>query len=169
MKKILSLVLVISIFCSLAAVPSFASETAKNRPVVILKMDDLTPNTINGFQRFADVANELGILSCDGKDNTVWSAEGMGKWICYDLGEVKSLTKASIMWNNGDKRKSYYKVYLSIDGENFEKVFDGETSGTNAGYNDVLFGENKSARFVKIEYNGNSSSKWNAIEEARIY
>lgn len=120
------------------------------------------------FNDYQYVADELGILSCDGDENTVWSAQGFEKWLCYDLGEIKPLKKASIMWNNGDKRKAYFKVYLSNNGQTFEKVFDGETSGTNAGYEDVSL-DGKSARYIKIECNGNSTSAWNAIKEIRFY
>ena len=122
--------------------------------------------TFNDFQYIAD---ELGVFSYDGNENTVWSAEGENKWICYDLGEVKDVSKASIMWNKGDARKAYFKVYLSDDNENFTLVFDGESSGTNAGYEDVSLGEGAKARYVKIECNGNSTSKWNAIKEILIY
>ena len=121
------------------------------------------------FNDYQFAADEFGFFSYDGDENTVWSCEGKGKWITYDLGEVKDVSKASVMWNKGNERIAYYKVYLSDDNQNFELVYDGQTSGTNAGYEDVSFGEGKKARYVKRECNGNSKSNWNAIKEIIIY
>lgn len=127
---------------------------------------EIKGETFNDFQYQAD---ELGVFSYDGNEATVWSAEGENKWICYDLGTSQQVSRVSIMWNKGNARKAYYKVYTSEDGQNFTEVFAGESSGTNAGYEDVPLSAPVNTRYVKIECNGNSTSKWNAIKEILFY
>lgn len=141
-----------------------------------LTKQEITEDTIEikdaAFNDFQYIADELGVFSYDGNESTVWSAEGKNRWICYDLGEKQNIGRISVMWNKGDVRKTYYKVYISDDSENFSLVYDGESSGTNAGYEDVALSGAVSARYVKIECNGNSaetSSKWNAIKEIVFY
>lgn len=145
------------------------------KTVVILESDtrqDRLPGsvpivdcTFNSYQAGAD---EIGQLSYDGNPDTVWSAEGEGVYVCYDLGAVTPIQKVSIMWNKGDVRQQYFEIHLSDDGVNFRQVFDGASSGTNASYEDYAL-ENASARYVKIVCNNTTEGTWNAIKEIYIY
>ncbi len=120
------------------------------------------------FNAYYDGNDEIGQFSYDGDTSTVWSCEGENKFICYDLGEAHDIDKVSVMWNKGNIRKQYFKVYVSDDGENFTSVFVGESAGNvENGYEDTAV--NKRARFVKIECNKTSAGSWNAIKEILIF
>lgn len=111
---------------------------------------------------------EVAAFSCDGNKNTVWSAEGENEWICYDLGEVKSVGAVYVMWNKADVRKAKFEVLLSEDNENYASVFDGESAGNVKDDFEKTAFEPKNARYVKIKCKGNSQSKWNAVKEIKI-
>ena len=72
-----------------------------------------------------------------------------------------------IMWNKGDARKAYFEIHVSQDGENFEKVYEGESAGNvKDDFENVTI--SKQAKFVKIVCNQNSASTWNAIKEIKF-
>jgi rhamnogalacturonyl hydrolase YesR len=99
--------------------------------------------------------------------STRWSAEGIGQWIQFDLGEEKMVRSVDLAFYNGNIRNSYFIIQLSSDGTNYTEVFNGISSGTTAELENYDFTD-KNARYVKIIGNGNSQSLWNSITEARI-
>lgn len=120
--------------------------------------------TFNDYQR--GIA-EIGHYSYDGDISTVWSAEGKGKFVCYEFADVTAVKDVNIMWNKGDARKAYFEIHTSLDGVNFEKVFEGESAG-NVKDDYEATAINKDAKFVKVVCNQNSSSAWNAIKEIKF-
>ena len=99
--------------------------------------------------------------------NTRWSAFGSGEWILYDLGEEKMVESLDIAFYRGDTRQSIFKIELSIDGENFNEVFTGESGGATLELENFDF-EDQAARYVKIIGDGNSDNEWNSLTEVRI-
>ncbi len=99
--------------------------------------------------------------------STRWSSLGKGQWILYDLGEAKQVSSVDMAFYNGNVRKSYFKIELSVDSANFTEVFNGESSGKTTDLEKYDFPD-QAARYVKITGNGNSQSLWNSITEARI-
>ena len=100
--------------------------------------------------------------------STRWSAEGE-QWIKYDLLESKIVSAVELAFWDGHKRKFYFSIELSEDDENWQEVFDGESSGTvDNDWEKFSFAPSK-ARYVKINGRGNSSNRWNSILETRIH
>ena len=99
--------------------------------------------------------------------STRWSSEGVGRWLLLDLGEERVLHSVRLAFYEGNTRKNYFKISLSLDNVCFEDVYQGESSGTTDQLERYDFNDKK-ARYVKIEFNGNSKSKWNSVLEARV-
>ncbi len=103
----------------------------------------------------------------DGNLATRWSAQGDGAWIQYDLGGTKELSEVRIAWYSGDKRTSTFDLQASVDGQAWETVFSGASSGTTADFEPYALA-NPVGRFVRIVGHGNSVSDWNSITEVQI-
>jgi|LSQX01.1.fsa_nt_gb hypothetical protein len=88
-------------------------------------------------------------------------------YVLFDLGEEYNISKISIVFHVGDKRKTFFNVEISTDGESFTKVFDGESSGKTSEFED--FRIKGRARYVRFNFNGNSDSgKFDSIHEILI-
>jgi len=134
-----------------------------------------------GYQTYLDVADVTSSIEWDAKyqpsgtidgvisDDTVnrWSADGMGNWICYDLGSVKNINSIAIAGYKAEQRAYTFTVEISQDGTNWEKVTDAQT---NAGKQvDVFTLGDKSARYIKLTGTRVSTGTWLGINEVRIY
>ena len=65
------------------------------------------------------------------------------------------------------QRKALFDIEVSTDGENFTKVFSGESCGTTADFETFSFTPVE-ARYVRYNGRGNSLSNWNNISEFRV-
>ena len=103
----------------------------------------------------------------DGDLATRWSAEGE-QTLTLDLGEAKQIGGFAVACMNGAARKYYFAVEVSEDGDTFETVYSGETSGTTDGYEIFRTGRQVSARYVRYRGKGNSVNSWNSITEFAV-
>lgn len=138
------------------------SELCKNLPEGALEIVGADCSDYN------TLSDEWVINTLDSNPDTLWSCQGVGLTLTYDLGEVKELDRIEIMWNKGSLRKEAFKLYVSDDNKNFTKVFDGEASGKTDELEPYSLKSN-SARYVRIECNGNNTGNWNGIKEVVIY
>ena len=99
---------------------------------------------------------------------TRWSAEGKGQWIQYDLGQVQTVRGVEIAWFQGNRRQSSFVLRASQDGQTWQDLYTGQSSGTRTGFERVLTGP-VLARYVQIVGNGNNQNAWNSISEVRLY
>lgn len=103
----------------------------------------------------------------DADMSTRWSSEGKGKWLLLDLGEERLLNSVCVAFYEGNTRRNFFSVELSLDNINFETVFQGESSGRSDQL-EVYDISPRKCRYVKIVCDGNSKSQWNSISEIRI-
>lgn len=103
----------------------------------------------------------------DDKQYTRWSAQG-DVWIKYDLGEVKDLGYVVMSFYSGSARVTYFDIEVSEDGNTWQQVFDGGSSGTTSGFEIFPIGSVK-ARYIRVNGHGNSASAWNSISEFKAY
>jgi rhamnogalacturonyl hydrolase YesR len=99
--------------------------------------------------------------------NTRWSAEGLGEWITYNLGKIRTVASVDLAFYHGDQRKAYFSISWSADGMTFHNAFYGESSSTTSDFENFDFTDQR-AQYIKITGYGNSSSLWNSITETRI-
>lgn len=95
-----------------------------------------------------------------------WAASGKGEWLLIDLGEEKDIGEIGTAFIQGDVRIADYAYMISSDGENFETVFSGSSSGKTTDFEFIPV--NKRARYVKFEGYGNTVNSWNSISEIAI-
>ncbi len=118
----------------------------------------------------ASDAHELNIAvnTTDGDLNTRWAAKGDGQWIMYDVGTVAAVHEVAIAWAKGDERKASFSIEVSLDGNTWEGVFNGNSSGDTSKLESYPF-DSTTARFVRLVGHGNSSNMWNNMAEVELY
>lgn len=102
----------------------------------------------------------------DGDLNTRWSAEG-NQWICFAFAEQKTVSAMRLAWGMGDQRSAVFSVEVSKDGKTWDKVFDGESTGTTLQPEQVKTGT-FSAKYVRVNCYGTSIGKWNSLTETEF-
>ncbi len=107
----------------------------------------------------------------DGNLETRWSAQGSGQYIQFKLSEEKEVSYVSLAFFKGDARISYFDVYTSMDGDNWKKVYTGESSGSTLDMETYKLETVNKANYVRIVGQGTSASKegWNSITEFSAY
>lgn len=103
----------------------------------------------------------------DGNLNTYWGAEG-DQWIMLDLGEVKTVNSVGIAFIRGNERSFKYDIETSLDGQTWNKAFEGKSSGENLDIEKTYLKQHD-ARYIRITGHGNSVNQWNSYGEIRIY
>jgi len=101
----------------------------------------------------------------DGDLETRWSANGPEEWIAFDFGKPRPIARVRIAWFNGDKRRTRFKVSVSVDGRQWRDVFEGQSSGKSTELESHAFAKPEAVRHLKITCYGNTSNLWNSITE----
>ena len=99
---------------------------------------------------------------------TKWAGEGACD-ITYDFGEVKTVGMAGFAFLNGNKRTQKIDIDVSTDGENWTKIFSGNSGGKTEGL-EIFDLKNTEARYVRLDSYGNSDGGgWVSLSEAVFY
>jgi hypothetical protein len=99
--------------------------------------------------------------------DTRWSAQGLGQWIQYKLDSEREINHVDIAFYSGDKRSTLFDILVSSDGEEWTKVYSGQSSGTTTRLESFSFQE-VSAQYVRIVGYGNTLNLWNSLAEVEI-
>jgi hypothetical protein len=103
----------------------------------------------------------------DNNPNTRWSNLGLPSSIQYEFETPQAICDVDISWYRGNMRVNTFTIAASNDGENFDTIFSGQSSGTTLAaepYNvDDTF-----AKFIRITVEGNSENNWASITEVDI-
>lgn len=100
----------------------------------------------------------------DGNLSTRWSGNGVGEWAELDLGSVKPIDAIALAYWKGGERIYEFEIQVSQDGDYYETVYRGSTSGIGEEYEMVDF-DRVNARYVKLTGSGNTVNAWNNILE----
>jgi hypothetical protein len=95
---------------------------------------------------------------------TRWSSSGDNQWISYNLNGMKSLEGMKIAFYNGDKRIQYFDIETSLNGNSWNKVYSGKSSGKTNSLQTFTFAKTN-ASYVRIVGHENSVNSWNSITE----
>lgn len=103
----------------------------------------------------------------DGDLLTRWSASAEVKpqWIQADLGSVKRFDGIKLSFAYGNQRTTHFAIQISDDGENFETIYLGDSSGNTEGYE--VYTIAGTARYIRLEGYYNSKGAWISINEFR--
>ena len=103
----------------------------------------------------------------DNNPNTRWSNLGLPSSIQYEFETSQAICEVDISWYRGNMRVNTFTIAASNDGENFDTIFSGESSGTTTAaesYNvDDTF-----AKYLRITVDRNSENNWASITEVDI-
>lgn len=100
----------------------------------------------------------------DGSFETRCAQEDIPCWFEVDLGEVMDIKGVALGFYVDVKgRISYFDVMYSEDGENYTKVFAGESTGETAEWESLMISGR--VRYIRIIAYGNSTSNWSSITE----
>lgn len=104
----------------------------------------------------------------DNSLSTRWSQEGDEQWICYDLGDEKSVWAVDVAFYSGNQRQSYFKVQTSTDNTEWtDATGDLTSSGLTEEMERYSFTP-VNARYVRLLCSGNSENRWCSITELRV-
>ena len=122
--------------------------------------------TASSFQTGFGPENTL-----DGDLNTRWSACGVGQWIKFDLGSVKTVSHTNMAFYLASTQVALFDIELSSDDVNWTKVFSGQSSTNTLGLQKFNFA-NTNARYIRVVGHGNlttDASCWNSYTEVENY
>jgi len=123
----------------------------------------ITPLNVWGSPH--DGSNSIDLV-CDRDLNTYYCTIGDGNFFVYDFGEVVDIEKIAMACYGGTKRKQFFDVLMSNDGENWTTVFEGgETNGKTEALQ--YFKVRSSGRYMKIVVHGTTqgANGYNSIYE----
>lgn len=103
----------------------------------------------------------------DNNPNTRWSAFGLGSLIEYTFSKSELVCEVDVSWYKGDQRVNTFTIWVSNDGENWQNIFSGKSTGRTVAFEpynipDVM------AKYVSIEVTGNTQNDWVSISEVAI-
>ena len=90
-------------------------------------------------------------------DASSWRVEGRGQWIHFDLKQVCTVSAVQMAFVQGKERQYRFAVEISADGNKWQRIFEGFSSGASAGLERFPFPPAQ-ARYVKLVGGGNSDT-----------
>jgi uncharacterized repeat protein (TIGR02059 family) len=117
--------------------------------------------------------NNYAEKSFDGNLETGWSADGANQWISFQLDKPFEISYFEIAFQKGQKKASYFDLYASKDGVNWDPVIlKAASSNFSSGLQvfdipDAI--ANADYSFIKLVGQGNSEDSWNYISEFKIF
>ena len=103
----------------------------------------------------------------DANLSTRWSNLGKGSSITVDFGKERAICSVNISWYLGNQRINDFVIAVSNDGQSFNTVFSGKSTGTTAQFENYDFPDT-TGRYIRITVNGNTVNNWASISEIRV-
>jgi len=110
-----------------------------------------------------------GFASVDSDLSTYWSTGEDGGYMIWELLEPREIDKLELAWFQGSSRYTYFEIHTSGDGVNWQKQFDGQSTGRTSQLDDYKFKNPVNAKYVKIVGHGNSDSNFTSLSEIKIH
>lgn len=157
-------------YVKLTAGDGYHSTAGDGGEAALREMRVATPYYAIQQVRMSDGWTTPGEDAIDGHSDTMWTANGDGMWLEFDLGSSLPIAGVGTAWFKGNERLQYYDILLSNDRVNWTTAFSGSSAGTTTDMEDVAFTP-VNARYVRIVGHGNSlaGNLWNSLTEAVVY
>jgi len=123
-------------------------------------------SSIDWSEKYPMTGTYDGIINDETQNR--WSANGVGSWMLYDLGEVKTLHSVAISGYKALSRSYKFDIEVSADGVNYTKVCSEAQTTLGVDRNVFKLGDVQ-ARFVRVTGVYSSNSTWIGISEIRFY
>ncbi len=135
------------------------------------QFDGKTSIPVTTLAASAEPQAENGAMNViDGDLNTRWSCDESGCTLTLDLNKVQRVDEVALAFAGGDTRATRFEIAVSADGETYESVFSGQSSGTTLEHEFYGVG-GKDIRYIKLNFNGNTSKNspaWNSVTEVVV-
>jgi len=131
----------------------------------VLECSILNPTVVTAIGSDGNVPSNV----IDKNLNTMWSKDGIGSWIQFDLGSITKICSVDIAWYRGNVRQNDFNVSLSNDGSTFKNVFEGRSNGSATGFEKYSLPSGPEGKFVRITVNGNTENNWASISEIALF
>ena len=131
----------------------------------VLECSILNPTVVTAIGSDGNVPSNV----IDKNLNTMWSKDGIGSWIQFDLGSITKICSVDIAWYRGDVRQNDFNVSLSNDGSTFKTAFEGRSNGSATGFEKYGLPSGPEGKFVRITVNGNTENNWASISEIALF
>ncbi|HLP25671.1 MAG TPA: chitobiase/beta-hexosaminidase C-terminal domain-containing protein, partial [Acidobacteriota bacterium] len=106
----------------------------------------------------------------DGDLSTVWSSNGDGQWIQFDLGLPRRLAAFALTFNSAETRYYTFDVLVSLDGAAWTTILLGHQNPQAAGLQLYDIPDVDPVRYVRIVCHGSTySATSNNVAEAEFY
>jgi hypothetical protein len=119
--------------------------------------------TVSAFQD-----PNIALNLTDNQPETRWAAQGPGVWAKLDLGSEKTVSALFLAFFRGNARKTKFALSVSKDGEQWQEVFNGTSSGSADSLEQFSFPPVK-ARYIRITGFGNTENDFTSIYEALVF
>lgn len=139
----------------------------KKNPDAVVDPNIPAPLKIVSVTASADDGN-VPANTLDENLNTRWSANGAGQWIQFEFDGEKNIGHMALAYHNGHTSPKKFDIQVSKDGEVWETVYSGQTSGTTSDLEAVDLVDS-SGRYLKLIGYGSATSTWNSVTEVAIY
>ncbi len=170
MKKALLLVgtpLLLGTFACGMQEPFTDDDPQLNVSEVALTVQNCAPVAVSSMVASGSEAINPPGNSVDDRLDTRWSNYGKGSWIDYDTGADRPLSGVAIAWHQGNTRTNSFTLSVSSDGMNYTQVYSGTSSGKTTAAETYTF-PTRTARRLRIYFQGNNLNDWASIAEARV-
>ncbi|MGM9552313.1 MAG: glycoside hydrolase family 88 protein [Clostridia bacterium] len=112
-------------------------------------------------------ANNPGRHVIDNTTGTYWASNGSATAV-VDLGSNKPVSSVGVLFRvYDDDRTIPFSIYVSNDNSKWELV--GASVSVARSNKPIYMDANKSARYVKFQFDGNSISGWNSVDAIEVY
>ena len=141
-------------------------ETECNEPIEINNVSSSSiDNTSNNDDDEEEDANAQ--LAFDSNDGTEWSEDGVGAYLEFDIGAIRSICDIEIHWDKGEERSYNFVVSVSENGTKFKDRIRATSSG-NSDLPESYSIPDTMAKQVRLTVNGNSEDETASIKEISV-
>jgi heparin/heparan-sulfate lyase len=96
-----------------------------------------------------------------------WAIQGQDVGFDLALAKPLALNGVAIRWHQGAARQARFAIDTSADGTDWQRVFEGTSSGTTAELEAYAFAV-RTIRFVRFRGFGNTQNSWNSLVHFRV-
>lgn len=109
-----------------------------------------------------------GLGYYDGDPNARWASEPMPEWIQFDMGTTREICLSRLSFYNFHLGRIYeFTLETSTDGSNWSTLLNNIFS-VEEEWTIIQFAQ-RSARFIRIEFNGNNQNNWANLWEGEFW
>jgi len=134
-----------------------SSKSSKSIELTYTSLTTTTEQSENSIENIDDNSLE-----------TRWSGEGTSVNVDIDFGQEVTVDYLNIAFHNGNERTSKFSYWESNNGDSWVKIGGKTSSGDTEDFEEFDL-RNITARFLRIEFQGNSINDWNSVLELEIY